>query len=188
MVSMFFIKVILRFRVTFMIFAAPIFNMLKEKQQPPKHEKRIKWGMLILYGLSLGLLLAALQFFQYRLLVLQHAEQWYVGLVALLFTAVGIWAGRKLTRKKTSLSADGAFDGVSPFRPKEDVLEKLGITPREFEVLELIAQGLSNQEIANRLFISLNTVKTHTSNVLSKLDAQRRTQAIQKAKALGLLQ
>lgn len=185
---MFFIKVILRFRVTFMIFAAPIFNMLKEKQQPPKHEQRNKWGIFILYGLSLGLLLAALQFFQYRLLVLQHAEQWYVGLVALLFTAVGIWAGRKLTRKKTLLSADGTFDGVSPFRPKEDVLEKLGITPREFEVLELIAQGLSNQEIANRLFISLNTVKTHTSNVLSKLDAQRRTQAIQKAKALGLLQ
>ena len=62
-----------------------------------------------------------------------------------------------------------------------------GLTPRELEVLQLIAQGLSNQEIADRLFLSLNTVKTHTSNVFSKLDVQRRTQAIQKAKELGLL-
>jgi ATP/maltotriose-dependent transcriptional regulator MalT len=131
--------------------------------------------------------LAALQFFQYRLIVLQHAEQWYIGLIALLFTGVGIWAGKKLTQKKPPAPAAELFSSP-PFLPPAEVLEKLGITPREFEVLELIAQGLSNQEIANRLFVSLNTVKTHTSNVFSKLDAQRRTQAIQKAKALGLLQ
>lgn len=171
-----------------MIFAELIFKILKNGQRTSKHVQGNKWGIFILYGLALGLLLAALQFFQYRLLVFQHAEQWYIGLVALLFTAVGIWAGRKLTRKKTPLTAARLLDGTSPFLPPEDILEKLGITPREFEVLELIAQGLSNQEIANRLFISLNTVKTHTSNVLAKLDAQRRTQAIQKAKALGLLQ
>lgn len=145
----------------------------------------MKWATILLYGLALGLLLAALQFFQYRLVILEHAVEWYVGLVALLFTALGIWAGRKWTRKKT---ADETLAAIAPFRPKEDVLEQLGITPREMEVLELIAQGLSNQEIADRLFVSLNTVKTHTSNVFSKLDAQRRTQAIQKAKTLGLLQ
>ena len=145
----------------------------------------MKWATILFYGLALGLLLAALQFFQYRLVVLEHAVEWYVGLVALMFTGVGIWAGRKWTRNKT---VGEPLAVVAPFRPKEEVLEKLGITPREMEVLELIALGLSNQEIANRLFVSLNTVKTHTSNVFSKLDAQRRTQAIQKAKMLGLLQ
>ncbi len=144
----------------------------------------MKWAIILLYGLALGLLLAALQFFQYRLIVMEHAEEWYIGLIALLFTGLGIWAGGKLTRKKP---ADDSPVVTTPFRPKEETLEKLGITPREMEVLELIALGLSNQEIADRLFVSLNTVKTHTSNVFSKLDAQRRTQAIQKAKELGLL-
>jgi len=144
----------------------------------------MKWATILLYGFALGLLLAALQFFQYRLVVMEHAEEWYIGLIALLFTGLGIWAGGKLTRKKP---ADDSPVVTMPFRPKEETLEKLGITPREFEVLELIALGLSNQEIADRLFVSLNTVKTHTSNVFSKLDAQRRTQAIQKAKELGLL-
>ncbi len=144
----------------------------------------MKWATILLYGLALGLLLAALQFFQYRLLVMEHAEEWYIGLIALLFTGLGIWAGGKLTRKKTDGNPPAA---ATAFRPKEEVLEKLGITPREMEVLELIAQGFSNQEIADRLFVSLNTVKTHTSNVFSKLDAQRRTQAIQKAKEMGLL-
>ena len=144
----------------------------------------MKWANILLYGLVLGLLLAALQFFQYRLVVMEHAEEWYIGLIALLFTGLGIWAGGKLTRKKP---ADDSPVVTTAFRPKEEVLEKLGITPREMEVLELIALGLSNQEIADQLFVSLNTVKTHTSNVLSKLDAQRRTQAIQKAKELGLL-
>ncbi len=146
----------------------------------------MKWATILLYGLALGLLLAALQFFQYRLVVLEHAVEWYVGLVALLFMVLGIWAGRKLTAKRP---AREAAPPASPtlLRPKEEVLEKFGITPREYEVLQLIAQGLSNQEIADRLFVSLNTVKTHTSNVFGKLDAQRRTQAIQKAKTLGLL-
>lgn len=144
----------------------------------------MKWATIPLYGLVLGLLLAALQFFRYRLLIMEHATEWYVGLIALLFTGVGIWAGKKLTRPKT---ASIALTDAGRFRPKAEVLEQLGITPRELEVLELIAQGLSNREIADRLFVSLNTVKTHTSNVFSKLDAQRRTQAIQKAKLLGLL-
>jgi len=147
----------------------------------------MKWTSLLLYGFVLGLSLAALQFFRYKLIVLEHAEQWYVGLVALLFTALGIWAGNKLTRHKRTVPAAGLPVEKKSFGPREEALEKLGITPREYEVLELVAQGLSNQEIADRLFVSLNTVKTHASNVFGKLDAQRRTQAIQKAKTLGLL-
>ncbi len=141
------------------------------------------WANILLYGLSLGLLLAALQFSQYRLLTQGNAEKWYIGLVAALFAAIGIWAGKKLIQKN---DPQPAFI-VPEFRPKEEVLERLGITPRELEVLEQMALGLSNQEIADKLFVSLNTVKTHSSNVFSKLDAIRRTQAIQRAKEIGLI-
>lgn len=141
------------------------------------------WTNILIYGLSLGLLLTAIQFSQYRLLTFGNAEPWYVGLIAVLFAVLGIWAGGKLTHKK--VVPETKPEPASPFNPA--LLEKLGITPREMEVLEAMATGLSNQEIADRLFVSLNTVKTHTSNLFSKLDAQRRTQAIQRAKELGLL-
>ncbi len=141
--------------------------------------------MVVLYGLALGLLLAALQFFQYRWMLLRHAEEWYVGLVALLFAAVGIWAGSVWNRKKTPPAPAAVIP--APARPKPVVLEQLGITPRELEVLEWMARGLSNQEIAAQMFVSLNTVKTHASNVFAKLGVQRRTQAIQQAKELGML-
>lgn len=141
------------------------------------------WANILLYGLSLGLLLAALQFSQFRLLTFGNEEEWYIGLVAVLFAVLGIWAGGQLTSKKnTAPSIQG-----SDFQPQATVLERYGITPRELEVLVQMAQGLSNQEIANKLFVSLNTVKTHSSNVFSKLGVQRRTQAIQRAKELGIL-
>lgn len=138
---------------------------------------------MLLYGGSLGLLLASLQFSQYRLLMTGDGEKWYVGLVAVLFAATGIWAGRRLVAAKKALPAPPP----PPPRPKMETLDLLGITPRELEVLEQMALGLSNQEIAEKLFVSLNTVKTHTSNVFSKLGVQRRTQAIQKAKELELI-
>ncbi len=154
------------------------------------NEKRSVSGFrgwtIVWYGLALGLLLAALQLAQYRLLVLDHALELYVALIAVLFTVVGVWAGQRLTRKKKTTfppEPSPVLQGAD----LEKALEKLGITPREYEVLQLIAQGLSNQEIAGRMFVSLNTVKTHTSNLFSKLDAQRRTQAVQKAQSLGLL-
>jgi DNA-binding NarL/FixJ family response regulator len=143
------------------------------------------WLNLLLYGGSLGLLLAALRFSQYRLLVIGSEEKWYVGLVALLFAITGIWAGSKLASTKGSPNHPPR---QTTHRPKPEVIELLGITPRELEVLEQMALGLSNQEIAEKLFVSLNTIKTHSSNVFSKLDVQRRTQAIQKAKELGLLE
>jgi DNA-binding CsgD family transcriptional regulator len=141
------------------------------------------WANTLLYGLSLGLLLAALQFSEYRLLILNDAVNWYMGLIATVFASLGIWAGLKLNRspKKPLVIPEPAF------QPKDEVLERLGITPRELEVLEQMALGLSNQEIADKLFVSLNTIKTHSSNLFSKLGVQRRTQAIQKATALGLI-
>lgn len=139
------------------------------------------WTSILLYGLSLGLLLAALQFSQYRLLTFGNSEKWYVGLVAALFAVLGIWAGKKLSPPKKPATH------LPEFRPDAGALEKTGLTPRELEVLEQMALGLSNQEIAEKLFVSLNTVKTHSSNVFSKLGVQRRTQAIQRAKEWGIL-
>ncbi len=143
---------------------------------------------ILLYGLILGLLLAFMQFIQYRLVFIQHAESVYTGLVAVVCCIAGIWAGHKIAGKWNRQAEEPApFMSATVLVPDEKALAELNITPRELEVLQLIAQGLSNQEIAGRLFLSLNTVKTHTSNVFSKLDVQRRTQAIQKAKEMGLL-
>ena len=121
------------------------------------------WWSVLLYGISLGLLLVALRFSRYRLVTLGHADEWYVGLVAVLFVALGIWAGR------TWGTRNAAPPPLSRpvFQPKEKVLAELGITPREMEVLVQMALGLSNQEIGEKLFVSLNTIKTHTSNVFS---------------------
>ena len=137
-----------------------------------------------MYGLSLGLLLVALQAIQYKWMFEKSATEWYIGVIALLFTILGIWAGDKFKRNKSLplKIAPEAFDKTA-----EAAMLKIGITPRELEVLQLMTLGHSNQEIADQLFVSLNTVKTHISNLLSKLDADRRTQAIQKAKTLGLL-
>ena len=136
---------------------------------------------LFLYGLALALLLALLKILEYRFFVRDLSIEFYLAVVALLFTGVGIWLGLKLTRKKTisSLPAD--------FKVDEELIRQNGISKREYEVLELMAKGLSNQEIADKLFVSLNTVKTHSSNLFLKLDAKRRTQAIQKAKELALI-
>jgi len=135
---------------------------------------------IIIYGLSLAALVAVLKFIEYRFFTQDLTLEFYLGLVALLFTGLGIWVGLKLTRQKVVV--------VHPdFRLDESLLERHEISRREYEVLELIAQGLSNQEIAEKLFVSLNTVKTHSSNLFLKLDAKRRTQAIQKAKELRLL-
>ena len=102
--------------------------------------------------------------------------------LSLLFTIIGIWVGVKWQNKGPSLS------GIQNEKDLKKLLNDLGMSAREYEVLELISQGFSNQEIANKLFISVSTVKTHVSNLFSKLDAKRRTQAIQQAKSLNLLQ
>jgi DNA-binding CsgD family transcriptional regulator len=141
------------------------------------------WQNILLYGLSLGLLLAALQAFQYKWVILKNDVEWYGAAIAILFSIVGIWAGNKLSSPK--LPPPPALQ-QTPL-PPEAVIAQYNITPRELEVLHLMALGHSNQEIAEKLFVSLNTIKTHISNLLSKLDAERRTQAIQKAKTLGLL-
>jgi two-component system, NarL family, response regulator LiaR len=139
----------------------------------------------LLFGLVGGLLLATLQYTQYRFIVLEHSFELYGALVAALFSGLGIWLGLHLTRRAPPLAeqpttAAPAPAASAPFR-------SLGITAREGEVLTLVAQGLSNREIAAALFVSENTVKTHCARLFSKLGAARRTEAVQRAKELGLL-
>ena len=136
---------------------------------------------ILLYGLSLAAMVALLKFLEYRFFVRDLSLEFYMGILAVMFAALGVWIGFKLTRRKAILVS------VSNFQFDQGRLEKLGISKREYEVLELMAKGLSNQEIADHLFVSLNTIKTHSTNLFVKLDAKRRTQAVQKAKELLLI-
>jgi two-component system, NarL family, response regulator LiaR len=150
---------------------------------------------VLIFGLVGGLLIAVLQYTEYRFVVIEHSVEFYSALVAVLFATFGIWLGLRITRKRetagerenlASASGRGA-EPVSPFAPNTAQQQILGITDRELEILTLIARGLSNREIATQLFVSENTVKTHCSRAFGKLGAARRTQAVQRGKEHGLL-
>ena len=142
---------------------------------------------VLLYGLIGAVFLATLQFIQYRFLILEHSLELYGGLVAALFASLGIWLGLKLTRTRVVVKEVSVPAPPRPFTVNTESVERLGLTPRELEILALIAEGLSNREIATRLFVSENTVKTHSANLFSKLSAKRRTQAVQLAKEAGVI-
>jgi DNA-binding CsgD family transcriptional regulator len=144
---------------------------------------------VLIYGLVGGILITLLQWTQYRFLVIEHSVEIYGGLIAATFAAFGIWLGIKLTgpRRNIVASEEVSAPAGEIFVANERKREDLGITRRELEVLGLIAQGMSNREIAGKLFVSENTVKTHSSRVFDKLGAKRRTQAVQFGKEFGLL-
>ena len=135
---------------------------------------------VILYGLAMAVLLGLLKFVEYRYLVRDIPLEFYIGTVALMFTGIGIWAGLRLTRPKI-------VQVTGPFQRDDACLKRTGISKREYEVLELLSAGLSNQEIAEKLFVSTSTVKTHVSNILAKLESSRRTEAIAKAKEMRII-
>lgn len=140
------------------------------------------------YGLLGGVLIALLKIIEYKHFVLAYPAEIYGGLVALIFTALGLWFGLRSAKAKqvVVLKEVRVRDG-GPFELDAAKLEELGITPREHEILGLISEGLSNREIGERLFVSENTVKTHSSRLFQKLGVGRRTQAVQKGKELGLI-
>lgn len=153
---------------------------------------------VLLYGILGGVLIAALELVEYRFLVLEHSLEIYGGIIAAIFSALGIWLGLKLTRPRETVVTREVHVPVEvpvpvpvpvtePFQRNQARVEQLGITPRELEILEAIAAGYSNREIAERLFVSENTVKTHTARLFDKLSARRRTQAVQRAKEAGLI-
>jgi NarL family two-component system response regulator LiaR len=143
---------------------------------------------VLLYGLVAGLLVVLLRVIEYKYLILSHSLEIYGGLVAIIFAALGIWLGLKLTRVKTVVTVrEVPVPVVGPFERDERKVTQLGLTPRELETLEAVAAGLSTREIAERFGVSENTVKTHTTRVFDKLGAQRRTQAVQLAKEARLI-
>ncbi|PYP89101.1 MAG: helix-turn-helix transcriptional regulator [Candidatus Angelobacter sp. Gp1-AA117] len=143
---------------------------------------------ILIYGLAGGVLITLLKWSEYRFLVVEHSLEIYGGLIAITFAGTGIWLGLKLTKPKEKIVFKEIPVPVSqPFSPNQRKQEELGLTPRELQILELIASGLSNREIAEKLFVSENTVKTHSSRVFEKLGARRRTQAVQMGKELGLI-
>jgi DNA-binding CsgD family transcriptional regulator len=147
---------------------------------------------VLAYGILGGALIAVLRLIEYRFLVIEHSIEIYGAIVALLFAALGIWLGLRLTRPKERVVVREVHVEVPirvsvPFVVDPERLAASGITAREYEILTLIAEGLSNREIAERLFVSENTVKTHSSRLFDKLNAKRRTQAVQLAKEAGLI-
>lgn len=142
---------------------------------------------ILLYGLLGGVLIVVLKTIEYRFLVVEHSLEIYGGLVALVFAALGIWLGLRITGKRETVVVREVPVPVSSFVFDAKKQQALGITPRELEILEAIASGLSNREIAEKLFVSENTVKTHSSRLFDKLNAKRRTQAVQIGKELGII-
>lgn len=138
-------------------------------------------------ALALGLVL--LRFANYNLVMLQNATEWYAGLIALLFLGLGIWMSRKLQKPKIeTVIVEKTVVSSEPFVADENTIARFGLKPREVEVLQLMARGMSNAEIAETLFLSVNTVKTHVSGLFSKLDVNSRTKAIDQARQLRIVQ
>ena len=146
-------------------------------------------GVLI-YGLCMALLLFFLKWLEMRFIIIDNAFEIYAGAIALLFTSLGIWLALKLSKQKVKtliVEKEVLVRQGEPFQLNTMEVERLGISKRELEVLQLMAEGLSNLEIAERMFVSLNTIKTHTSRLFEKLEVKRRTQAVEKAKRSSLI-
>ena len=159
--------------------------------QPIDMTRSVLKHVLIL-GFVGGVLIAVLRWSEYQFLVIEHTFEIYGALVAVLFAGFGIWLGIKLTKPRERIVLREVEVLVpartpAPFALNRSQLDALGITPRELEILSLVAEGLSNREIAERLYVSENTVKTHCSRAFEKLGARRRTQAVQMGKELGIL-
>ena len=158
--------------------------------------KTIMKRHVLIFGLVGGLLIATLQYTEYRFVVVEHSVELYSGLVALLFASFGIWLGLRITRRRESIRetvvvrevvVPAQAPALEPLAPHSGHQQTLGITARELETLILVARGFSNREIAAQLFVSENTVKTHCARAFDKLGAARRTQAVLRGKELGLL-
>jgi two-component system, NarL family, response regulator LiaR len=145
-----------------------------------------KYRYVLLYGLPLAALLYLLKWLQYQLVITGHSFEIYIGAIALIFLALGIWLALKLAKPKI-IEKPVYVKNNEDFVINESEIARLGLSKRELEVLQLMADGLSNQEIADKLFVSLNTVKTHSSKVFEKLNVKRRTQATEKGKRMGII-
>jgi DNA-binding NarL/FixJ family response regulator len=132
---------------------------------------------ILVFGLLILAILLLFQFSKYTLTTGNISTEVVVSVIALTFFFIGIYINKKSLHKSASNSTE--ID--------ENKITELEITTREYEVLKFISDGLSNKEIGEKLFLSESTIKTHVSNLLLKLNAKRRTQAIQIAKSLKII-
>jgi DNA-binding CsgD family transcriptional regulator len=158
---------------------------------------RGKYKEIVLYGIGLAFLLFMLKWLEVRFIIFEYSFEIYIGLIAVIFTALGIWLALKLSKPKIETVVvekevyitrnENLLDRQAGFVVNTSLISQLEISKRELEILNLMAQGHSNQEIAAKIFVSLSTVKSHNQNLFLKLDVKRRTQAIEKAKRLSLI-
>lgn len=144
---------------------------------------------IIIYGSSLAALVFVLKWMQWKFLIVDNSIDIYIGLIALFFTVLGIWIALQLTKTKTEkvVIEKKVFVPAEEIQIDEEAIKALNLSPREYEVLQLMAKGLSNADIAGELYLTLSTIKTHVSNLYVKMDVKRRTQAIEKAKSLRII-
>ena len=144
---------------------------------------------LISYAIAMAILLLLLRLLEYKFLVLEYKVEIYAGIIAIIFLLIGIWVANKVTKPKveTVVVEKEVKIFQDNFSINTEAIESLKISSRELEVLQLMAKGLSNQEIADALFVSLHTIKTHNANLFEKLDVKRRTQAVEVAKKLQII-
>ncbi|AYQ31314.1 response regulator transcription factor [Runella sp. SP2] len=141
-----------------------------------------------LYGFLMAILVFTLKWLQWKFLIMDNSIEIYVGLIAVFFLLLGVWVAKQLIKPSVEtvvIEKEVVVAGQSLINENE--LQKLNLSTREYEVLQLLAQGYSNAEIAERLFLSLSTIKTHVSNLFVKMDVKSRTQAIEKAKRLNII-
>lgn len=145
----------------------------------------------VLYGIAMAILLFLLKWLELRFVIYNHAFELYAGAIAVVFTALGVWLALKLAKPKVKVETVVIEKEIKTEQPvftfNHKEFETSGLSKRELEVLQLMAKGLTNQEIADHLFVSLNTVKTHTSNVFEKLEVTNRMQAVKTAREKGLI-
>lgn len=146
----------------------------------------LKYRTVLAYGISLSLLLFLLKWFQWKFFILDNSMDIYIGLIGIFFTLLGFWIARQFVRTIV-VEKEIIVPGTEKFIFNEKALKDLNLTPREWDVLQLMAEGKTNAEIAESLFLSLSTIKTHSSNLLSKMDVKNRLQAIEKAKRLNII-
>ena len=145
---------------------------------------------IIIYGISLAALLFLLKWLELRFIIFSHSFEIYIGFIAIIFTGLGIWLALKLSKPKIEtvvVEKEVYVNRNEDFVLDTALVAKLELSKRELEILGLLAEGHSNQEIASKLFISLSTVKTHLQNLFEKLEVKRRTQAVEKARRLSLI-
>ncbi len=144
----------------------------------------------IVYSISLAFLLFLLKWLELRFIIFSHSFEIYIGCISVIFTALGIWLALKLSKPKIEtvvVEKEVYVNRNENFVLDTSLVSQLELSKRELEILGLLAEGHSNQEIAEKLFVSLSTVKTHNQNLFEKLDVKRRIQAVEKAKRLSLI-